>query len=185
MAMPTLPKTVFDRSLKLARAPLDAALSVTGTAESPGKRLLDQIEASTRSATGVLFHDDELRREGRAVRLASNQRQRAAGLRERAEEVAAEAAADRRAAEKRERERKAKAAVKADKEKKKAAEKAAQAKRKDSRVKAAATLDKAAAKDQSLDAEEQALAAEREADQIVDAAVAAKEARKNGNGSGR
>jgi hypothetical protein len=206
MAMPTIPKTVLDRSLKLVRAPFDAALSLTGAADSSATHLLDRIEAGTRSATGVLFHDEELRREGQDLKLATKQRERAADLREEADQVwtagtseadelAAEAEKreeearrkaeqEQRAAEKRERDRKSKAAETANKRKKKAAKKATKAKRKDKKVQASATLQKAQAKDQSLDAKEAALAAEREAEQIKAAAAAAKEERKNGTDSG-
>jgi len=206
MAMPTVPKTVFDRSLKVVRAPFDAALSVTGTSDSPAKHLLDQIEGTARSATGVLFHDDELLREGRDVRLTTNQREHATELRVQADRVQNGAAAEaeeltadaerreedarrkaeeeQRAAEKRKRDRRAKAAKKAEKEKKKAAEKATKAKRKDTKVKAAATLDKVEAKEESLDAKGEALATEREAEQLKAEAAAVKGERKNGNGAG-
>ena len=69
MAMHTVPKTIFDRSLKLARAPFDAALGVVGGSNSSAKHALDRFEAGLRGATGTLFRDEELTQQGRQASL--------------------------------------------------------------------------------------------------------------------
>ena len=74
MSMPTIPKTIFNSSVKLARAPFDVALGALGGSDSQAKHLLDRAEAGARSATGVLFADPELREEGRAALLATKER---------------------------------------------------------------------------------------------------------------
>ena len=85
MSMPTIPKTIFNSSIKLARTPVDLALGALGGSESQAKNLVDRAEAGARSATGVLFRDPELREEGRAALLAAKERERAVELREKAE----------------------------------------------------------------------------------------------------
>ncbi|MGN6663029.1 MAG: hypothetical protein ACTHK6_02300 [Solirubrobacterales bacterium] len=147
MSMPTIPKTIFNSSIKLARTPFDVALGVLGGAESPARHLLDRAEAGARSATGVLFADEELKEQGRTALLATKERERAVRLRETAEvrereaeerqaevgEAAREAEAEarrqaeqeRRKAEKRRREREARAAKAEAKKKEKAAKAAA------------------------------------------------------------
>ncbi|HVD37642.1 MAG TPA: hypothetical protein VNC15_02285, partial [Solirubrobacterales bacterium] len=146
MAMPTVPKTIFNASLKLARAPFDVALGALGGSDSGAKHLIDRAEAGARSATGVIFADPELREEGRAAMVATKERERATELREKAEvqereaeerqaraaEAAEKAAAEarrnaeqeKRKAEKRRREREAQA-KKAEAKKKEKAAKAA------------------------------------------------------------
>src|SRR3954449_8711664 len=64
MSLPTIPKTIFNSSIKLARTPVDLALGAFGGSESGAKNLVDRAEAGARSATGVLFRDEELREEG-------------------------------------------------------------------------------------------------------------------------
>src|SRR3954449_7742518 len=92
MSMPTIPKTIFNSSIKLARMPADLALGALGGSDSGAKNLVDRAEAGARSATGVLFRDQELREEGRAALLAAKERERAVELRERAQGEEAEAA---------------------------------------------------------------------------------------------
>jgi colicin import membrane protein len=202
--MSTLSKTV-DRSLKLVRAPIDLALGAAGASDSPASHLLDRLEAGTRDVTGLLLHDDELRREGRDQRSATAERERADRLRAQAEELQSEAAAEaeaaaedaeerqrearrqadaeRRKAAKRKRDREAKAEKDAAGRKEAAAKKDAKAKRKADKLDASATLDKTRVKKAALDAEEAALAADRQAQAIKDAAESAKETRKNGGDS--
>src|ERR1700760_2842873 len=121
MSLATVPKTVIDRSLKLARAPFDLALGAAGAEDSSAKRLLDRIEAGARSATGTVVGDDELRREGDDLRLATAERERASDLREQADLMQREAAdeAEEKAAEAEE--RRLEARRKADAERRKAA----------------------------------------------------------------
>src|SRR5436305_14530836 len=85
MSLPTIPKRIFNSSIKLARTPADIALGALGGSESQAKNLIDRAEAGARSATGALFADRELREEGRAALLATKERERATELREKAE----------------------------------------------------------------------------------------------------
>jgi hypothetical protein len=202
MTMHAVPKAIFDRSLKLVRAPLDIALGAVGASDSAAKHVIDRVEAGTRSATGVLFADEELREEGRAALLAAKERERAARLHEEAElrqrdavrnlnEVGEESAearaearqtaeAERRKAEKRRREREAQAAEAATARKRKAAKSAAKAKRANAKRDKAATLEKLDAKEESIEAKEAAARTRREAKRLKQAASGAKRARKNG-----
>jgi hypothetical protein len=164
MALPGPAKTLFDVGLRLTRAPVDLTLQLAGRTDSTLELTVDRLEAGVRSATGVLFGDEELREQGARGRLATRERERAVGLREEAEREAAEA------------ERIVEAA-------------AAERRRENAKVDASARLEKVAATDASLDAQESTLAAEREAEQIKKAAAKAKKARKRNatkaNGSGK
>src|SRR3954469_25693167 len=84
MSMPTIPKTIFNSSIKLARTPIDVALGALGGSDSSAKHMLDRAEAGARSATGVLFRDPELREQGRAALLATRERERGRARREKA-----------------------------------------------------------------------------------------------------
>src|SRR3954465_11798553 len=92
MSLPTIPKTIFNSSIKLARMPADLALGPLRGSDSGAKNLVEPAEAGARSATGVLFRDEELREEGRAALLAAKERERALALREKAEGEEREAA---------------------------------------------------------------------------------------------
>src|SRR3954470_6387715 len=151
MSLLTIPKTIFNSSIKLARTPVDVAIGALVGSESGAKNLVDRAEAGARSATGVLFRDEELREQGRAALLATKERERAMTLREQAEvekreaserqaelskapgEAAAEARRkaeqNRRKAEKRRRDREARAAEKEKEKKQKAKKSAAKVKR--------------------------------------------------------
>jgi hypothetical protein len=201
-----VPRTIVDRSLKLARAPIDAALSVTGASESPAKHLVDRLEAGARSASGVLLADRELKEQGRAVLLATRQRERASSLHgeaelrrdeadrnleEAAEETAEERAearrkaeAKRREAEKRRREREERAKKAAAAKKEKVAKAAKKAEQTNAKRDQAAKLRKLDAKEESIERREEAAAAEREAERIGKVAAAAKQDRKDDSGAG-
>jgi hypothetical protein len=203
MTMHTVPKTVLDRSLRLARAPIDAALGVVGASDSAARHLVDRVEAGARSATGTLFADDELKQEGRDVLLATKQRERADRLHEEAElredeaqrtiEAVAEETAkkraeaeqraeqERRKAEKRQRERESRATKSAAAEKEKKVKSAAKAKRTNTKRDQAAKLEKLDAKEESIEVKEEAARAQREAERLKEAAAAAKASRKDGN----
>jgi hypothetical protein len=81
MALPGPAKALFDLGLRTSRLPLDAALHVTGRSDTPLQLTVDRLEAGVRSAAGVLFDDDELRRQGERGLNATRDRERAAGLR--------------------------------------------------------------------------------------------------------
>ena len=55
MALPTVTRTVFDRSLKLARAPFDAALGVAGRSDSSARRAGSPTPACGGSPRGRKF----------------------------------------------------------------------------------------------------------------------------------
>jgi hypothetical protein len=175
MSLPTVPKAIFNSSLKLARAPFDLALGAFGGSDSQAKHLLDRAEAGARSATGVLFADAELREQGRAALLATKERERAAGLEEIAEQ-------ERRKAERRRREREARARKTEAKKKAKTAKTAAKVKRANAKAEKTAQLEKLEAKEGSIEAKEEAAAAEREAERLEKAAAAAKKARRADEG---
>jgi len=201
MTLHAVPRAVFDRSLKLARAPFDLALGAMGGSDSAAKYALDRLEAGARSATGVLFADEELKQQGRGALLATKERERATGLREQAElrerqaarnleevgEEVAEAQAEAREkaeakrlkAEKSRRDREARAAKSAAARKRKTTQAAKKAKREDAKRDKAAQLEKLDAKEESLEAREAAARTEREAELVKEAAAAAKRARKN------
>jgi len=200
MTMRTVPRTIFDRSLKLVRAPFDAALGAVGAADSSAKHMLDRIEAGARSRVGALFADDELRKQGREALLATRERERAGELRadaaqresearrnlETAGEEAARAKAEarreaeekRRKADRRRRERESQAARSATTSKGKTAKTVAKVKRDNAKRDKGAQLEKLDAKEKSIEAKEAALRSEREAEQLKRVASTAKEIRK-------
>ena len=204
MSMPTVSKTIFNSSVKLARAPFDLALGALGGSDSQARHLLDRAEARARSATGALFADRELKEQGRAALLATKERERAGRLREQAEvqereaeerqaeasEAAQAATADarrkaeqgRRKAEKRRREREGRAAKAEQKKKEKTAKATAKAKRTAAKANKAAQLEKLEAKEESIEAKEGAATTGREAERLEQAAAEAKEKRKDGDG---
>jgi hypothetical protein len=154
MALPGPAKTLFDVGLRLTRTPVDITLQVTGRTDTALELTVDRLEAGVRSATGVIFGDDELKEQGARARIATRERERATDLREVAAEEAAAA------------ERRVETA-------------AADRRRENAKLDASARLAKAEATDASLDAEESAIAAEREAEHVKKAAAKAKKARKS------
>jgi hypothetical protein len=159
MALPGPAKTLFDVGLRLSRTPVDITLQLAGRTDTALELTVDRLEAGVRSATGVLFADDELKEQGARGRIATRERERAAGLREEAAEEAA--AAERRVADA-----------------------AAELRRENAKPDASARLAKVEATDASLDAEESAIAAEREAEHVKKAAAKAKKARKSSTKGG-
>ena len=81
MALPDPAKVLFDLGLRSSRLPLDAALHLAGRSDSHLQLVVDRLEAATRSAAGILFDDDELRRQGERGLATTRDRERAAGLR--------------------------------------------------------------------------------------------------------
>jgi hypothetical protein len=156
MALPTMPKTIFEGSLSLARAPLDAALKVAGSGpDSAANQALDRVEASARNAVGTIFRDEGLRRDAQRQTIAGKERERAQRLQE--------------AARREERERS-----------QRLAEEAERARRESAKLDRATRLQEVEAREQSLDAKEAAVRAEREAEQVRKKAAKAKKARKAG-----
>lgn len=154
MALPGPAKTLFDVGLRLLRTPVDITLQLAGRTDTALELTVDRIEAGVRSATGAIFGDEELKEQGARGRIATRERERAAGLREEAEAEAAEAEDLIEAA-------------------------AAELRRENARRDASARLEKVEATAASLDAEESAIAAEREAEQVKKGAAKSKKARKS------
>jgi hypothetical protein len=159
MALPGPAKALFDVGLRLSRTPVDITLQIAGRTDTALELTVDRLEAGVRSATGVLFGDEELKEQGSRGRIATRERERAAGLREEAAEEAAAA------------ERRVEAA-------------ADDRRRENAKLDAAARLEKVEATDANLDAEEAAIAAERQAEHVKKAAAKAKKARKSSKKAG-
>ena len=79
-------------SLRLARAPLDAAINALPERASANAKLaVDRADATARSVAGTVIFDPELREDARRRRAATRERERAAALREEADNVTAAA----------------------------------------------------------------------------------------------
>jgi len=99
--MTSIARTVVDRSLKLARAPLDMALGVAGASRSPAKLAVDRVEAGVRRTAGVVLGDRGLKRDADRREVAAEERERALQLQEEAEHRRVEAEKQRRSRERR------------------------------------------------------------------------------------
>lgn len=161
MTMASIARTVVDRSLKLARAPLDMALGVAGMSRSPAKLAVDRVEAGVRKTAGVVLGDRGLKRDAERREVAAEERERALQLQEEAERRRVEAEKQRRSRERR-------------------VDKAAQKAKADGAQRArAAKLESLKAKEEALDAKEDAAARKRQAGRVKGAAAKAKKARKS------
>ena len=78
MALPGPAKALFEVGLRLSRTPVDITLRLADRTDTPLELTVDRLEAGVRSATGVLFGDQELREQGARGRLATRERERAA-----------------------------------------------------------------------------------------------------------
>jgi hypothetical protein len=159
MALPGPAKSLFDVGLRLSRTPVDITLQLTGRTDTTLELTVDRLEAGVRSATGVLFADEELKEQGARGRIATRERERAAGLREQAEAESVEAVEQLEAV-------------------------ATELRRENAKLDASARIEKVEATDASLDAEESAIAAEREAEYVKKAAAKAKKRRKSSKKAG-
>lgn len=200
----TIPRTAVVGSIKLARLPVDGALTLSrvGHGATSMKLALDRIEASVLGVAGAALRDDGVKQDARRKSEAADERASALRLRaeaaqrsERADQRVAERQhdADRRRAdaaataeskhaqaERRRESTKGQAAEAAQSRKQATEEAAARAQEAiDDRAKRERleTLD---AKAEVLEEKERALAAADEAQQLSDAAAAAKANRKNG-----
>jgi len=204
MSIRAIRRGAVDSAVKLARLPLDVAVSLlpgNGTGARPAASIaVDRWDAALRDVAGYALRDDELREDAARRRVAADERARA--LRLRAEADARSAAADDRFAGRVERaeEHRATAEQRAERERRQAeqrrAEKtrtAAQAetKRKAASSRARATVDDAIEEQadearleqleteaRALEEREAALTAKAEAQRLQDAATAKKAARK-------
>jgi hypothetical protein len=200
MSLKGVTKSVVDRSLKVARTPVDLTMKAAGASRSPAKLAVDRAEAGIRGAAGTILRNPGLKQDAKRRELAAEERERALTLEREAEareqEARERAEADRkRAAEKRARaardaqkrkdeaakqrkaeEAKAKRAAEA--RKKTAAKAAEKTAKENAKRQKAAELESLRVKEETLDAKEKAVRTERESKALADAAAAAKAERK-------
>jgi flagellar biosynthesis GTPase FlhF len=93
MSIRAIPRTAIGGSIKVARLPLDLAVSLMpGDGPRPSAGLvLDRIEAQVRDIAGVALGDEVLREDAARRRIAADERERALRLRAAAERRAREA----------------------------------------------------------------------------------------------
>ncbi len=205
MRIRAIPRGAVGAGVKLARLPLDVAVSLLPESDGGGPRpaasiAVDRWEATMRQLAGYALLDDELRQDAIRRRIAADERARALRLRNAAEERSAEAderladraeqteehraAAEQRAERQRdqaEQRRAQRARGEAQRETKgKAANRRAKAKAEEAIEEQAdgARLEQLEAEAQALEEGEVAVAAKSEAQRLQDAATAKKAARK-------
>lgn len=204
MSIRAIPRTAVDGAVKLARLPLDIAVSLipgNGSGARPAAGVaVDRMDARLRDAAGVVLRDSELRDEAMRRRVAADERARANRLRKEAEarsemadarfSVRVEDAEERRttaedraenervAAGRRKQQRKQAAA--STEHKRKSASRQARAKAADVIEEDADTahLEQLKAEADALEERERALVAEAEAQRLQDEATKKKAARK-------
>ena len=81
----TLPRAAVDRSLRIARLPVDRVLRRDDERTAALALTVDRADAAVRRIAGQLLHDDVLREDARERVLAADERQRALELRAEAE----------------------------------------------------------------------------------------------------
>jgi flagellar biosynthesis GTPase FlhF len=204
MSIRDIPRGAVDSAVKLARLPVDVAISLlpgNGRGARPAASIaVDRWDATVREFAGYALFDEELREEATRRRLAADERARALRLRNAAEarsaaadekladrvdqaeqrRAAAEERAERERAEaERRREAKARAAAQAE-AKRKADNRRARAKVEEviDEQADAARLEQLEAEAKALEEREAALIARDEARRLQDAATTRKAARK-------
>jgi hypothetical protein len=202
MSLRAISRAALGGSIRLARLPIDGTLGLAGdnpTAAS-AKLAVDRLEATVRTAVGTVLADEEIKREARRRRQATDERERAMDLRvaaearsrtaeSRAAELRREAARRRRGAEQEAQSKLRKAdkrraaakskATKVSQSRRAAAEK--EAARKESEIEEQAKrarLDQLEEKSEALEEKDTALTAADEAQRLREAATAAKADRK-------
>jgi hypothetical protein len=205
MTIRAIPRKTVGGSIKVARLPLDIAVSMMpGNGDGPAASAtvaLDRVEAQVRDIAGIALRDDVLREDATKRRIAADERERALRLRAAAERRAREA--DERLADAHEdaEETREQAAERARRERSKAAgerrrrkQEAAKAERKlkadnakltdkieeaiDERA-TEARLEQLEREAEALERKEAALTAEAEAQRLQDEATKKKAARKS------
>lgn len=204
MSMRTIPRSAVGGALKLARLPLDVAISLlprNGDGARPAASIaVDRWEATLREVAGYALADDELREDAIRRRAAADERARALRLREAAERRRGEAderiddrvetAEQQRAAAEERAERRRRRAEREAAERKRAAART-ETRRKAAAREARAKVDEAIeeqadearleqleAEAKALEEREVALTAEAEAQRLQDAATKKKAARR-------
>jgi hypothetical protein len=205
MSIRAIPRGAVDGAVRLARLPLNVAVSLlpgNGTGARPAASIaVDRWDAALRQVAAYALRDDELREDATRRRLAADERARA--LRLRAEAQARSAAADEHLADRVEHaeEHRATAEERAERERRQAerrrTERARAAKRTEAGRKAASTrarakvdeaieeqadearLEQLETEARALEEREAALTAKAEAQRLQDAATAKKAARRD------
>jgi hypothetical protein len=206
MAVRTAARLGVAASVRAARLPFDVGTRLVGDPDSSLALAVDRADARARALAGVILGDAELQDDAARRHAATDERVRALGLREQAEDVAeraderlaerekaavrrradAAAAAQRRKAEAEERRqsRDAESAQSANRQRR-ATESAKAAAHETARANAdAARLDALEEKAEALEQEEEALIASDEAERIARAAETAKKLRKSNDSQG-
>ena len=203
MGLRDIPRTAVGGYIKLARLPIDAGLKLAGRGGNGNgaKLATDRAEATAREAAATVLADDELRQDAKKRHRATDERQRAAKLRARAQEKSQKADAELTERQEKAEQRRKQAAKRADQRKdtaqdtaKKRQQRAAETerKRKQASAKAAAQveeqisdkerrarLEQLETKTAALSEREEALTAADEAQRLEKAAATAKAARKS------
>jgi hypothetical protein len=95
MTIRAIPRKTVHGSIKVARLPLDIAVSMMpGNGDGPAASAtvaLDRVEAQVRDLAGIALRDDVLREDATKRRIAADERERALRLRAAAERRAREA----------------------------------------------------------------------------------------------
>jgi hypothetical protein len=206
MSLRIIPRSAVDGAVKLARLPLDIAVSLlpaNGDGSQPAVRIaLDRWEATLRRLAGSVLRDEELREDALRRRAATDERARALRLRDAAEQRRSEAdehLADRvEEAEEQRTEAQSRAERQREQAARQRAERTAAAARTETKRKAAnrkargqvaeaieeeadeARLAQLEAEAKALEERERALTARSEAQRLQDEATARKAARKTG-----
>jgi hypothetical protein len=206
MSLRVIPRSAVDGAVKLARLPVDIAVSLlpaNGDGSRPALRIaVDRWEATLRQIAGYALRDDELRVDAVRRRAAADERARALRLRDTAERRRAEA--DEHLADRVEDAGKQRTAARSRAERQRTqasrrrTERTAAAARTESKRKAAnrkvrgqveeaieeeadeARLAQLEAEAKALEERERALAAQSEAQRLQDEATARKAARRKG-----
>jgi colicin import membrane protein len=206
MSIRAIPRNAVGGAVKLARLPLDVAVSLLprdGDSARPAARIaIDRWDATVRQIAGFALHDEEMRADAIRRRAAADERARALRLQESAEQR--RAAADERLADRVEHaeEQREAAEARAERQRRQAteqrAERTASAARTEARRKAAnrkshgqaeeaieeeadqARVEQLEAEAEVIEERERALTAQSEAQRLQDAATARKAARKTG-----
>ena len=201
MALRTATRLGLSASVRAARLPLDLGTRLVGGADSPLGLAVDRADARVRALAGFVLRDPELQDDAARRHAATDERVRALGLRERAEDLSDDADERLAETERRAERRRATAAQDArrrqaqaeDRQRARAAGAAETAQRRRRATEQAravkqeavearedeARLDALEEKAEALEQEEEALIADDEAKRLGRAAGAAKDRRKS------
>ena len=180
MNLRTIPRAAVGGYLKLLRAPVDTTLGLLGRNGNaqPEKLAVDRAEAGALDVAATVTGDKELRQKAGRKRAATDERERAANLKAKAQQRTSAAERRKQEADKAADERKRRAAQ-AEKRRKTAAQKAAaRAEEQISEQEKRARLKTLEEKSEAMNERDEALTASDEAQRLQDAAASVKAERK-------